>query len=113
MKYTEEQLDEIRAAAAKVMKDYWTDQDVSPEAFAQDVIAALTARKLRDDCPVIVDHGDVKGLIVYASGIAKGDCNIRALITEDTVMEWSWSMLCEADARIFQLKIDAYRYGSE
>ena len=85
--YTDKQIAEIESVVLQAIAI--TYEKRNSEDVVKEVIAALTARKLRDDCPVIFSYnrtGKPFG-ICRASGLAEDAMNIRALIPEDTIIQ--------------------------
>ena len=112
--YTEEQ---IRAAMGPVLNC----NDVEER-----IIAALPARKLRSDIPVMYkDPNGTTYMSRYSEGfsIKSGEAtNICALIPEDEMMGWIDDYrvygldnkgYAESPGQFVQRKLDAYKYGEE
>ncbi len=118
MKYTEEQKDEIKKVAIDIYKN---PKSLGAEAYARDLVAALTARKLRDDCPVMYDTPHIKNAIGFIP-LAVGDrTNVRPLLTKDEVLELIGKCFGHRDMALYfhefrdamQAAIDAHKYEGE
>ena len=85
---TEWNADEIREGLNLILRDEKNRRVVyRGDDTADRLMAALTARKLRDDCPVLYDNGGCVGYMARARQVRPGDTNIRALIPEDTIIQ--------------------------
>ena len=114
--------EQIRAAHARAKMAELQRKDVSP---IDEMMDDLKTPKLRDDCPIMYDWDSTSGhcppeaLCGWAADLDNSSTNVRALIPEDTVMEWidvcfthrDMALYCHEFRGPMQAKIDAYKYG--
>ena len=115
-------IDDVRAAMS-----YPKWHGETQIGYINNVIAALTTPKLRDDCPVMYDWDSTSGhcppelLCGWASDLDNSSTNVRALILEDTLMEIAtalfkrvWSSEIPWDVACIRLraKINEYKFGN-